>query len=112
MSISRRSFGKAAVAAAIVGMAGIGVNASAYADTLTGAGSTWVYPLVSKWAAAYNKETGGAVNYASIGSGGGIKQIEGGVVAFGASDMPLTAEVLAKHKLIQFPTAIAGEDLV
>ncbi|MFZ3361791.1 MAG: phosphate ABC transporter substrate-binding protein PstS, partial [Xanthobacteraceae bacterium] len=80
--------------------------------TITGAGSTWVYPLVAKWAAAYQKETGNEVNYASIGSGGGIKQIEGGVVAFGASDMPLTPDDLAKNKLIQFPTAIAGEDLV
>ena len=112
MSISRRNFAKAAAAAAIVGMAGIGVNSSAYADTITGAGSSWVYPLVSKWAAAYHTQTGIAVNYASIGSGGGIKQIEGGVVAFGASDMPLTPENLAKHDLIQFPTAIAGEDLV
>jgi phosphate transport system substrate-binding protein len=84
----------------------------AHAETITGAGSTWVYPLVAKWAAAYQKETSIQVNYASIGSGGGIKQIEGGVVAFGASDMPLTPDDLAKHNLIQFPTAIAGEDLV
>jgi phosphate transport system substrate-binding protein len=97
----------AAVAAAAVSLA-----APAYAVTITGAGSTWVYPLVAKWAAAYQKETGNEVNYASIGSGGGIKQIESGVVAFGASDMPLTPENLTEHKLIQFPTAIAGEDLV
>ncbi len=97
----------AAVAAATVLLA-----MPAYAETITGAGSTWVYPLVAKWAAAYQKETGTEVNYASIGSGGGIKQIEGGVVAFGASDMPLTPDDLAKHNLIQFPTAIAGEDLV
>jgi phosphate transport system substrate-binding protein len=97
----------AAVAAASVSLA-----VPAYALTITGAGSTWVYPLVAKWAAAYQKETGIEVNYASIGSGGGIKQIESGVVAFGASDMPLTPEDLAKHELIQFPTAIAGEDLV
>ncbi len=112
MNISRRSFGRAAVAAALIGLGGVSVSSPAFADTLTGAGSSWVYPLVSKWAAAYHKETGIAVNYASIGSGGGIKQIEGGVVAFGASDMPLTPEDLAKHNLIQFPTAIAGEDLV
>jgi len=85
---------------------------NAHADTITGAGSTWVYPLVAKWAAAYKEKTGDEVNYASIGSGGGIKQIESGVVAFGASDMPLKPEELAQHKLIQFPTAIAGEDLV
>ena len=112
MFLSRRTLGKAAVAAAIVGMAGAGLTSSAYADTITGAGSTWVYPLVSKWAQAYKDKTGTEVNYASIGSGGGIKQIEGGVVAFGASDMPLTPADLSKNKLIQFPTAIAGEDLV
>ena len=112
MSLDRRTFGKAALTAAIVGMAGVGLNGSAFANTITGAGSTWVYPLVSKWAEAYQKKTGDEVNYASIGSGGGIKQIEGGVVAFGASDMPLTPEDLAKHNLIQFPTAIAGEDMV
>ena len=112
MSLDRRTFGKAALTAAIVGMAGVGLNGSAFANTITGAGSTWVYPLVSKWAEAYQKKTGDEVNYASIGSGGGIKQIEGGVVAFGASDMPLTPEDLAKHNLIQFPTAIAVEDMV
>ncbi|HVZ51477.1 MAG TPA: phosphate ABC transporter substrate-binding protein PstS [Pseudolabrys sp.] len=98
----------AAVAAAAVSFAAT----NAQAVTITGAGSTWVYPLVAKWAAAYKAKTGNEVNYASIGSGGGIKQIEGGVVAFGASDMPLTPEDLAKNGLIQFPTAIAGEDMV
>lgn len=114
MILNRRSIGKAALIAAIVGMTGFGVSGSAYANTTTisGAGSSWVYPLVAKWAAIYEKKTGNRVNYASIGSGGGIKQIEGGVVAFGASDMQLTPAVLAKHDLIQFPTAIAGEDLV
>ncbi len=113
MNPTRRIFGKAVVAAAIVGMAGVGLGNAAFASTtITGAGSTWVYPLVSKWAAAYQQKTGTAVNYASIGSGGGIKQIEGGVVAFGASDMPLTPATLAKNGLIQFPTAIAGEDLI
>ena len=103
-----RSHLVAAVAAAALSFAAT----NAQAATITGAGSTWVYPLVAKWAAAYQKKTGIAVNYASIGSGGGIKQIESGVVAFGASDMPLTPADLAKNGLIQFPTAIAGEDLV
>lgn len=80
--------------------------------SLTGAGSTWVYPLVAKWAAAYKTETGTAVNYQSIGSGGGIAQIKAGTVAFGASDMPLKPEDLKAAGLIQFPTAVAGEDLV
>ena len=103
-----RSHLVAAVAAAALSFAAT----NAQAATINGAGSSWVYPLVAKWAAAYQKETGNKVNYASIGSGGGIKQIEGGIVAFGASDMPLTPETLAKHDLIQFPTAIAGEDMV
>lgn len=100
---------KAALAAGIFGLA-----ASAYAadQQITGAGSTWVYPLISKWAAAYQPMTGVGVNYQAIGSGGGIQQIKAGTVAFGASDMPLKPEDLATAKLIQFPTAIAGEDLV
>jgi phosphate transport system substrate-binding protein len=89
------------------------VSTSAFAaSSLTGAGSTWVYPLVSKWAAAYAQKTGVQVNYQPIGSGGGIQQIKAGTVAFGASDMPLTPEVLNQNNLIQFPTAIAGEDIV
>ena len=85
----------------------------AYAgNSITGAGSTWVYPLVAKWSAVYAKQTRTEVNYQSIGSGAGIQQIKAGTVAFGASDKPLTSEELAASDLIQFPTAIAGEDLV
>ena len=109
MSLNRRSFTKAAVAVAVAGAVGVGVMASAFAAvSLTGAGSTWVYPLVAKWSAAYEKETGTQVNYQSIGSGGGIAQIKAGTVAFGASDMPLTPAELAKEGLIQFPTAFCG----
>jgi phosphate transport system substrate-binding protein len=82
------------------------------ASTITGAGSTWVYPLVAKWAAAYEGNTGVKINYQSIGSGAGISQIKAGTVAFGATDMPLTPEDLKGAGLIQFPTAVAGEDLV
>jgi phosphate transport system substrate-binding protein len=81
-------------------------------NSITGAGSTWVYPLVAKWSAEYAKKTRTEVNYQSIGSGGGIQQIKAGTVAFGASDKPLASEELAASNLIQFPTAIAGEDLV
>lgn len=89
------------------------LSVSAFAATsITGAGSTWVYPLVAKWSAAYNKATGVQVNYQSIGSGGGIAQIKAGTVAFGASDKPLKPDELRASNLIQFPTAIAGEDLV
>ncbi|MDE1961392.1 MAG: extracellular solute-binding protein, partial [Xanthomonadaceae bacterium] len=75
----------------------------AAAADLTGAGSTWVYPLVVKWSAEYAKETGNKVNYQGIGSGGGIAQIKAGTVAFGASDMPLKPADLAAAGLIQFP---------
>ena len=89
------------------------LSVTAYAGTsITGAGSSWVYPLVAKWSAKYAKETHNEVNYQSVGSGAGIHQIKAGTVAFGASDKPLTSEELAASDLIQFPTAIAGEDLV
>ena len=102
----KKFFGSLLAAAVLVS-----TNALA-AGAITGAGSTWVYPLIAKWAAAYMASTGTQVNYQSIGSGGGIAQIEAGTVAFGASDKPLTPQVLRQHHLIQFPTAIAGEDIV
>ena len=90
-----------------------GITATqASATSITGAGSSWVYPLVSKWAQVYANNTGVQVNYQSIGSGGGIQQIKAGTVAFGASDMPLTPADLKANGLIQFPTAIAGEDII
>jgi phosphate transport system substrate-binding protein len=88
-------------------VAGTGMGRSV-GSPLTGAGSTWVYPLVAKWAAEYQKLFGVEVNYQSIGSGGGIAQIKAGTVAFGASDMPLKPEDLQEAGLIQFPTAVAG----
>ncbi len=93
-------------------LAGTALLVAADPPTLIGAGSSWVYPLVAKWAAAYEGQTGTKVNYQSIGSGGGIAQIKAGTVAFGASDMPLKPEDLRASNLIQFPTAVAGEDLV
>jgi|SRR5215469_675422 len=89
----------------------VGVVARGQAS-LTGAGSTWVYPLVAKWAAQYAQDNHVQVNYQSIGSGGGIAQIKAGTVAFGASDMPLKPDDLHAAGLIQFPTAVAGADLV
>lgn len=87
---------------------------SAYANAteITGAGSTWVYPLLSKWSQPYEQQTGVKINYQAIGSGGGIKQIKAGTVDFGASDMPLKPKDLQDSHLIQFPTAIAGEDMI
>lgn len=81
---------------------------TAFAADITGAGATFPYPVYAKWAAAYQKATGIRLNYQSIGSGGGIKQIKAKTVDFGASDKPLTVEELEKNGLTQFPTVIGG----
>ena len=81
----------------------------ARAVDISGAGSTFVYPILAKWADSYKKETGTGVNYQSIGSGGGIKQIQNRTVTFGASDMPLKPEELAKAGLVQFPVINGGD---
>ncbi|WP_300394947.1 phosphate ABC transporter substrate-binding protein PstS [uncultured Psychrobacter sp.] len=75
---------------------------------ITGAGASFPQPIYAKWSDAYNQATGGQVNYQSIGSSGGIKQITAGTVDFGASDAPMTPEELEKEGLIQFPTVIGG----
>ena len=89
-------------------MLGLFSVSPAGATEVTGAGSTFVYPLISKWADAYKKETGDSINYQSIGSGGGIKQIQGKTVDFGATDMPLKSEDLVKDDLVQFPVINGG----
>jgi phosphate transport system substrate-binding protein len=76
---------------------------------ISGAGATFPYPIYAKWADAYKKETGVGMNYQSIGSGGGIKQIQAKTVTFGASDMPLKPEEVQKSGLVQFPTVIGGD---
>jgi phosphate transport system substrate-binding protein len=78
------------------------------AAQITGAGATFIYPLISKWSSDYNQATGARVNYQSIGSGGGIAQIKAGTVDFGSSDKPLSSEELAAAGLGQFPSAIGG----
>src|SRR5215813_8707234 len=78
------------------------------AAEITGAGATFPYPVYAAWANAYKQKAGTALNYQSIGSGGGIKQIQNKTVDFGASDMPLTPEELEKDGLMQFPTVIGG----
>jgi phosphate transport system substrate-binding protein len=82
---------------------------TAMALDISGAGATFPYPIYAKWADAYKKETGSGLNYQSIGSGGGIKQIQAKTVTFGASDMPLTPDELTKSGLVQFPTVIGGD---
>ena len=89
---------------------GMSVTA-AFATDITGAGATFPYPIYSKWAEAYKAKTGIGLNYQSIGSGGGIKQINAKTVDFGASDMPLTSDELNKDGLMQFPAVMGGEVL-
>jgi len=82
--------------------------AGAAGATITGAGSTFVYPVLSKWAADFKKAGGDEINYQSIGSGGGIAQIKAGTVDFGATDKPLASDELAAAGLAQFPVVIGG----
>jgi len=93
---------------ALAGLAGNAPLALAQVQEIVGAGATFPAPLYVRWAADYNKATGVRVNYQSIGSGGGLRQIRGKTVDFGASDVPLTDEELAKDGLLQFPTVIGG----
>ncbi len=85
-----------------------GVTSLAPADDISGAGATFPYPIYAKWAEAYKQQTGIGLNYQSIGSGGGIKQIEAGTVTFGASDKPLEAADLKHNALVQWPMIIGG----
>ena len=91
------------LAAASIGLAGV-----AQAADITGAGATFPFPIYSKWAEAYKKETNIGLNYQSIGSGGGIRQIKAKTVAFGATDAPLKGADLEKDGLVQFPTVMGG----
>ncbi len=94
-----------ALAALSVSVAPLSVASAA---DISGAGATFPYPIYAKWADAYKKETGTGLNYQSIGSGGGIKQIKAKTVTFGASDMPLKPEELEQAGLIQFPMIMGG----
>lgn len=100
----KRTFLKALAVAAVGGL----VATSAYAADLTGAGASFPYPVYAKWAEAYKKETGTGLNYQSIGSSGGVRQIRAKTVAFGATDSPLKGEELDKDGLVQFPAIIGG----
>ena len=100
--MSQRFLATAAFAAALA------ASAPALAADITGAGATFPYPIYAKWADAYKKATGTGMNYQSIGSGGGIKQITAKTVNFGASDMPMKPEDLEKNGLMQFPAIMGG----
>ncbi|WPP04566.1 phosphate ABC transporter substrate-binding protein PstS [Methylocella tundrae] len=99
------SFLRTALATVAIGLAG----GAADAADISGAGATFPYPIYAKWADTYKKETGLGLNYQSIGSGGGIKQIKAKTVTFGASDMPLKPEELQEAGLVQFPTVTGGD---
>ncbi len=98
---------RAFLGAALLGIAGC-LAAPANSAEITGAGATFPYPVYAKWAAAYKDATGVSLNYQSIGSGGGIKQIKSNTVDFGASDMPLEAKDLDDSGLVQWPMIMGG----
>ena len=102
------SFMKNIVAGAAAAAVTLGMAVAANASDISGAGSSFIYPVFAKWGAAYQKETGIKLNYQSIGSGGGIKQVTAKTVTFGASDKPLDDKYLADHGMIQFPMISGG----
>ncbi len=97
---------------AFIGAAALVLLPAAQAAEISGAGATFPYPIYAKWAEAYKAKTGLSMNYQSIGSGGGIKQIQSKTVDFGASDMPLKPDELEKSGLMQFPMIMGGEVVV
>jgi phosphate transport system substrate-binding protein len=99
---------KQLLATIIVGTTAAFASTATLAADITGAGSTFAYPIYSKWAEMYKKSSGNGLNYQSIGSGAGIKQIKAKTVDFGASDMPLPLEELNEAGLMQFPTIMGG----
>jgi phosphate transport system substrate-binding protein len=86
----------------------VAVGISAQAADITGAGATFPYPVYAKWAEAYKRETGVGLNYQSIGSSGGIRQINNRTVTFGATDAPVKGEILEQQGQVQFPAVIGG----
>ena len=92
----------------LAGAAAALVMTTSFAADMTGAGATFPYPIYAKWAESYKAATGNGLNYQSVGSGAGIKQIKAKTVDFGASDMPLKADELEKEGLMQFPAIMGG----
>src|SRR5271155_609606 len=107
MKLKSPSWLSFSAAAVCFSLSAIAANISGAAD-ISGAGATFPYPIYAKWADTYKKLTGIGLNYQSIGSGGGIKQIKAKTVTFGASDMPLKPDDLKASGLIQFPMIIGG----
>jgi phosphate transport system substrate-binding protein len=102
------SLGRALLRFSSIAVVGVALASGAHAAEISGAGATFPYPIYAKWAEAYKGATGLNLNYQSIGSGGGIKQIEAKTVDFGASDKPLKSDELAKNNLVQFPMIMGG----
>src|SRR4051812_20940322 len=106
---------KSAATAMALGLAGLAIAAPtgrAMAQQITGAGSSFAAPIYSKWGEASAKATGIQLNYQAIGSGAGINQINNRTVDFGASDMPVAADQLKAHNLMQFPAVIGGVNII
>lgn len=103
-NVKRRLQGSVAILSFAFAAATVAANVS----ELSGAGATFPYPIYAKWASKYAEQNGVKLNYQSIGSGGGIQQIEAKTVDFGASDKPLQAEELDKNNMMQFPTVMGG----
>ncbi len=101
-------FANTLLAAAMAGLGLLAATGHAGAQQITGAGSTFVYPVLAKWSDAYSQKNSVRINYQSIGSGGGIAQIKAGTVTFGATDKPLAPNELAAAGLAQFPSVIGG----
>jgi phosphate transport system substrate-binding protein len=104
----KQLFSKKIVASVVAGLVATMGMSAAFAAGVTGAGSSFVAPICTKWAESYKAASGVSVNYSSVGSGAGIKQIKAKTVDFGASDMPLKAEELEADGLFQFPAIIGG----
>src|SRR4051812_25314297 len=98
------NFAKIALATAVLSLSSV----AAQAVDISGAGASFPYPVYTKWADAYKKETGNSLNYQSIGSGGGIKQIKAKTVTFGATDAPLPGKELDESGLAQFPMVMGA----
>jgi phosphate transport system substrate-binding protein len=108
MLFARKIFMLLWVAGFLLGSLVLGVKPSYAGFSINGAGSTFAYPVYTKWAYEYQRETGNKVNYQGVGSGAGIQEVSQGTVAFGGTDMCLSKEELEKKDLLQFPSVVGG----